>query len=224
MLFLFLTGNPCLFHFFYYFCSIKIELQWNESITYFHGFGYRYNGIVCWEKESNIIIAPKPVVKVRKQTLKMSEYEQSRSIEWLGATYKVVVKREADDSLPLVKVDENTKYHDNKITVRIIRSDGSEFFKRSFTKAAFEKYLDSHTKTSGGLLGIVYVKTEGNNLCFAASVGSPDVMSDEYLPLVVKISKMGEVSISKDQLLDTEGNDSSPSGNSSVDEDDDEGV
>ena len=28
-----------------------------------------------------------------------------------------------------------------------------------------------------GLLGIVYVKTEGNNLCFAASVGSPDVMS-----------------------------------------------
>ena len=63
-----------------------------------------------------------------------------------------------------------------------------------------------------------------NNLCFAASVGSPDVMSDEYLPLVVKISKMGEVSISKDQLLDTEGNDSSPSGNSSVDEDDDEGV
>lgn len=88
----------------------------------------------------------------------MSEYEQSRSIEWLGATYKVVVKREPDDSLPLVKVDENTKYYDNKITVRIIRSDGSEFFKRSFTKAAFEKYLDSHTKASGGLLGIVYVK------------------------------------------------------------------
>ena len=181
--------------------------------------------VSCAEKKkSNIIIAPKPVVKVKKQTLKMSEYEQSRSIEWLGSTYKVVVKREADDSLPLVKVDEYTKYHDNKITVRIIRSDGSEFFKRSFTKAAFEKYLDSHTKASGGLLGIVYVKTEGNNLCFAASVGSPDVMSDEYLPLVVKISKMGEVSISKDQLLDTEGNESSPSGNSSVDEDDDEGV
>ena len=103
--------------------------------------------VSCAEKKkSNIIIAPKPVVKVKKQTLKMSEYEQSRSIEWLGSTYKVVVKREADDSLPLVKVDENTKYHDNKITVRIIRSDGSEFFKRSFTKAAFEKYLDSHTK------------------------------------------------------------------------------
>ena len=49
-------------------------------------------------------------------------------------------------------------------------------------------------------------------------------MSDEYLPLVVKISKLGEVSISKDQLLDTEGNESAPSDNSSVDEDDDEGV
>ena len=75
------------------------------------------------KKKSNIIIAPKPVAKVKKQTLKMSEYEQSRSIEWLGATYKVVVKREADDSLPLVKVDENTKYHDNKINSLYVGSN-----------------------------------------------------------------------------------------------------
>ncbi len=37
------------------------------------------------KKKSNIIIAPKPVVKVtNKPTQKMSEYEQSRDVEWLG--------------------------------------------------------------------------------------------------------------------------------------------
>ena len=47
----------------------------------------------------------------------------------------------------------------------------------------------------GALLGIVYVKAEGDYLYFAASVGSPDVTSDEYVPLVLKISRMGSISI-----------------------------
>ena len=39
---------------------------------------------------------------------------------------------------------------------------------------------------------------------FAASVGSPDKSSDEYVPLVVKISRFGDVSIKKDATLDTQ--------------------
>lgn len=58
-------------------------------------------------------------------------------------------------------------------------------------------------RTWGALLGIVYVKAEGDYLYFAASVGSPDVTSDEYVPLVLKISRMGSISISKDEKLDT---------------------
>lgn len=188
-------------------------------------------GMLCGcaeKKKSNIIIAPKPVAKnPNKPTQKMSNYEQARDIEWLGATYKVVVKRECDTSLPILQLDENNKYFDNKITVSILRKDGTEFFNRSFTKAAFDGYLDNHTKEQGALLGIVYVKAEGDNLCFAASVGSPDVTSDEYVPLVLKISRMGAVSISKDQLLDTDGDDNSqkkPSSSSSEDDDDEEGV
>ena len=80
----------------------------------------------------------------------------------------------------------------------------------------------------GALLGIVFDKAEGDNLCFAASVGSPDITSDEYLPLVLKISRMGAVSISKDQVLDTESGTESTSSASSTSkeelEDDDEGV
>lgn len=182
------------------------------------------------KKKSNIIIAPKPAAKVtNKPTQKMSDYEQARDIEWLGSTYKVIVKSESDSELPIVKLDETTKYYDNKITVRILRQDGTEFFNRSFTKSAFEQYLDRHTKESGALLGIVYVKAEGNNLCFAASVGSPDVTSDEYIPLVLKITNLGAVAITKDQTLDMESsNDDSSSGSkakgASDEEEDEEGV
>lgn len=182
------------------------------------------------KKKSNIIIAPKPAAKVtNKPTQKMSDYEQARDIEWLGSTYKVIVKSESDSELPIVKLDETTKYYDNKITVRILRQDGTEFFNRSFTKSAFEQYLDRHTKESGALLGIVYVKAEGNNLCFAASVGSPDVTSDEYIPLVLKITNLGAVAITKDQTLDMESsNDDSSSGSkakgASSEEEDEDGV
>lgn len=178
------------------------------------------------KKKNNIIIAPKPVAKnPNKPTQKMSNYEQARDVEWLGTTYKVVVKRECDTSLPILQLDENNKYYDNKITVRILRKDGTEFFNRSFTKAAFDGYLDGHTKEQGALLGIVYVKVDGGNLCFAASVGSPDVTSDEYVPLVLKISRMGAVSVQKDHLLDTDGdeNGDSKKNSSTLQTDDNDG-
>lgn len=187
--------------------------------------------VSCAEKKkSKIIIAPKPVEQVtNKPTQEMSGYEQARDVEWLGNHYKVVVKREADHELPIIQLDKTTKYYDNKITIRILRSDGTEFFNRTFTKTAFESYLDKQTKSMGALLGIVFDKAEGNNLCFAASVGSPDITSDEYLPLVLKISRMGAVSISKDQVLDTESASESASSSASSTskedlEDDDEGV
>ena len=187
--------------------------------------------VSCAEKKkSKIIIAPKTVEQVtNKPTQEMSGYEQSRDVEWLGNHYKVVVKRESDHELPVIQLDKTNKYYDNKITIRILRSDGTEFFNRTFTKAAFESNLDKQTKSMGALLGIVFDKAEGDNLCFAASVGSPDITSDEYLPLVLKVSRMGAVSISKDQVLDTESASESASSSASSTskedlEDDDEGV
>ena len=169
----------------------------------------------CTEKKkSNIIIAPKPVAKVvNKATQKMSDYEQTREADWVGSHYKVVVKRSSDKELPVLQLDENTKYYDNRISVKVLRSDGSEFFNRTFTKKDFTSYIDKHTQDMGALLGIVYVKAEGDYLYFAASVGSPDVTSDEYVPMVLKISRMGSISISKDEKLDT---------NASAEEEEDE--
>ena len=160
----------------------------------------------CSEKKrSDVIIAPKPVAPKPKKTQKMSGYEQARDVEWLGSTYKVIVKRESDGCLPLAKGDDNTKYYDNKITVRILRKDGTEFFNRTFLKSDFTGLLDTHTREEGALLGFVFVEADSYELTFAASVGSPDVTSDEYVPLIVKISRLGAVSMGKDTQLDTGG-------------------
>ena len=170
------------------------------------------------KKKSDVIIAPKPEAPKPKKTQAMSGYEQARDVEWLGTTYKIIVKREADTSLPQAQGDDNTKYYDNKITVRILRKDGTEFFNRTFTKSDFSGYLDNDTKEKGALLGIVFVEAAGDNLTFAGSVGSPDITSDEYVPLVVKISRTGAVSIGKDTHLDTGGDDENEKTSSDEDE------
>ncbi|MBP3229936.1 MAG: DUF4738 domain-containing protein, partial [Prevotella sp.] len=74
-----------------------------------------------------------------------------------------------------------------------------------FTKADFASLLDEDTRKNGALLGIVLDKTEENQLRFAASVGSPDVLSDQYVPLLLTITRMGAVSMAKDDRLDSGG-------------------
>ena len=162
----------------------------------------------CKEKKNTgVIITKKPVVVAQHQIMKTGDYAQSRKVDWLGAVYTVETKRVADPSLPVI-ADGNTKYYDNRITVRILRSDGSEFFNRTFTKADFSSYVGK-TYANGALVGIVLDRAEGDNLLFAASVGSPDKMSDEYIPLLMKVSRQGGITISKDTQLDTGSDDAS---------------
>lgn len=154
------------------------------------------------EQKTTQIIVKKQQVAAPKATQKMGDYQQSRPVEWLGAEYTVTVDLKADASLPLVK-EGNQKYYDNRIRLTITRSDNSQFFSREFTKADFSAYLDNAYARNGALLGIVLDKADGDHLVFAASIGSPDKSSDEYLPLVMRISRMGEVSVSRDTQLDT---------------------
>ena len=156
--------------------------------------------------QSNNIIAKKPSKDAPKPTQDMGDYSQDRSVEWLGGTYSIKVMRKADRSLPLATDEGGNKYFDNRITLTILRSDGSEFFKRTFSKADFNKFVDSDYQ-DGALLGIVLDRAEGDCISFAASVGSPDKMSDNYVPLVLKVSRTGGVSISKDTKLDTTSSD-----------------
>ncbi len=158
----------------------------------------------CGSKpESHRIIAPKPVKQKPKATQKIGDYVQVRNIKWLGAKYKVEVKRVADTSLPLADDGAGNKYFDNRITVRILRGDGSEFFSRTFTKSDFNASLEETYRKNSALLGIVLDRAEGDHLIFATSVGSPDKMSDEYLPLLLTITNHGIVTVTKDNQLDT---------------------
>lgn len=167
------------------------------------------------KKAEGDIIAPKPVVVKKKSTQKVGDYSQKREVDWLGAHYIISMERKADESLPLVADEQGNKYFDNRITVEIKRADGSLFFKRTFTKTDFAKCLSNSYGRKGALLGVVFNEVKDNNLYFAASVGSPDIMSDSFVPIVVKLSRTGAMSIYEDTQLDTSAYDNAP-----ADEDD----
>ena len=173
----------------------------------------------CGNKTDNRqMIVPKPAAQKPKATQKIGDYSQTRDVEWLGANYKVTVVRMADTSLSLVDDGAGNKYFDNRITVRILRNNGTEFFHRTFTKADFDTSLEAAYRKNGALLGIVLDKAVGNKLIFAASVGSPDKMSDEYMPLLLKITNLGNVEISRDSELDTGGNNAAKRSNNDVED------
>ena len=67
---------------------------------------------------------------------------------------------------------------------------------------------------------MVFDKAEGDYLFFGASVGHPQ--SDEYIPLVFRLSRMGELTIKRDTQMDSVPEDQVNSNQQATDED--EGV
>ena len=163
------------------------------------------------KKKSNDIIAPKPETPKPQAPIRMQDYKQTKDVMWLGKNYQVEVKRVPDDSLKMVKDETGQKFVDNRISLRVIRADGTVFFSRTFTKAAFDNYLNNDCRQTGILEGLVFDRVEGNNLFFAASVCHPQ--TDEYIPMVVTVSNMGDVGIQPDTDLDTNGGGSTVSDN-----------
>lgn len=169
------------------------------------------------KKKSDDIIAPKAEQPKLQAPIKMQEYNQTTDIKWLDKNYQVEIRRVPDDSLKMVKDETGQKFVDNRISLRILRADGSVFFSRVFTKAAFDACLDNDYRQTGILEGLVYDKVEGTNLFFAASVCHPQ--TDEYIPMVVSVSSLGEVGIRRDTDLDTYGDGNTSSVNANEEED-----
>lgn len=156
----------------------------------------------CGEKKKdNNIITTKKEVKVPATPVRMQEYVQEKKVEWLGGVYTVDIRRSPDDSLAIVKDENGQKFVDNRISLKVSRSDGSVFVNRTFTKASFDAQLTDDYRETGVLEGFVFDKVEGQTLVFAASVCHPQ--TDEYIPLVVKLSRMGDVSVMRDTQMDT---------------------
>lgn len=154
------------------------------------------------KQQEDIIVrkteAPKPQAPIR-----MQEYEQVKDFEWLGKDYQAAIRRMPDDSLSMVKDETGQKFVDNRIMLSIIRSDGSCFFSRTFTKSAFDEVLDDDYRQTGILEGIVFDHAEGDQVFFAGSVCHPQ--TDEYIPLILSVSNFGDVSVKRDDLMDTNG-------------------
>lgn len=158
----------------------------------------------CGEKKKSETIITQRVEKVTPQgPERMQEYNDSRDVAWIGKQYKVTVHRQPGDSLPMVKDETGQKFVDNIISVSVLRADGSQFFSRNFTKSDFLQYLDDDYTKTGILEGLVFDKADGDWLEFAASVCHPH--TDEYIPLVVRLSRMGQLTIQRDTQMDTTG-------------------
>lgn len=153
------------------------------------------------KKENNDIIVPTAEVVKPKAPIGMQPYDQQQEVEWLDKSYQVIINRVADENLHMVQDETGQKFIDNRITLRVIRADGSEFFKKVFIKGDFDSQLDDDYRQTGILEGLVFDKVDGNNLVFAGSVSHPQ--TDEYIPLVVTLSNFGNVSIKRDDQMDT---------------------
>lgn len=155
------------------------------------------------KKKSEDIIAPK-VEKVKPAgPVKMQEYKDTNYVKWVeGRYYHLTVLRQPCDTLPMVKDETGQKFVDNVFQMTVTRRDGSVFFNRKFTKSNFNKYINADFQNTGILEGIVFDKVDGDWLVFAASVAHPQ--TDEYIPLVIKLSRMGVLEISQDTQMDTD--------------------
>lgn len=178
----------------------------------------------CKEKQQQDIIITKKVQveKVPEGTQEMSSFDWSNKVEWGSEAYTVSIKRYADKELPEVKDETGRKYYDNKIDLTIQRPDGSTLLSKTFTKDNFREHLNNSYGKNGALLGLAFDRAEGSSLIFGASVGSPDAMSDEYVPLSVVVSKSGSVKIKADTQLDTSNSSDDGAKKSDGAQDDDE--
>lgn len=160
------------------------------------------------KKKSNDIIAPRIVESVPKEPVRMQDYTDERDVEWIGKQYHVAIHRQPSDSLSMVKDDTGQEFIDNVFTLAVTRADGSMFYSHKFTKKGVVQYLDDYYRKAGIFEGLVFDRVEGDWLILAGSVGLPQ--TDEYIPLVIRLSRTGKLEISRDTQMDTTGDTQEP--------------
>lgn len=146
------------------------------------------------EKKTEDIIVEKVIEKPHDAPVSMEGMQNHGTVKWIGgATYTYTIERSSIDSLGLVE-NNGVKYHDNAIRLTVKRSDGTEFFKKTFTKANFAPALTKQFKDTGILLGMNLDEAEGNELKFVVCIGSPDESNDELYYVLMKLNNFGGTS------------------------------
>ncbi len=155
------------------------------------------------KKKSTDIIAPKPVTIVRHSAPQsMPGFSHTDKVEWLGQEYKVTVKRSSDNNSPTFKDESGKSYYENRLELLIERPDGTEFLKQEFTKNSFQKFVEPQYLAKYTVLGLAVLETEGNSMALLASVGNPDELSDDYVPIKITVSRTGSITMAKSDDLE----------------------
>jgi hypothetical protein len=158
--------------------------------------------VACKDKKNNETIITQRVVKSASTgPIRMPANTDSREVSWIGKTYQLTIHRQPADSLSMVKDDMGQQYIDNVFQLTVARQDGSVFFSQRFVKNDFARLIGDDFRKTGILEGFVFDKADGDWLVFGASVGHPQ--TDEYIPLVIRLSRMGVLEVRQDQEMDT---------------------
>ena len=170
----------------------------NIAILLILSFGLTFATTSCKEKKKDdgiTVKIPKEPEKP-KGTIAKDSIDDSNIVDWGGEQYTVNTLRKADKNLPTIK-DEATgdKYYDNRVSLEILRQDGSVAFSKSFTKENFKEHIEKALYSSFSLLAMTYMETEGGSLKFVVGVGEPDDNSENYITLQLLLNKNGGMTV-----------------------------
>jgi len=159
------------------------------------------------KKQSTDIITTKYVPKKPQPPIAMPSETTTKNVTWMDKPYTVVINRTASDSLSQVKDENGQPYIDNRVEIVVTRADGSVFFKKVFTKASFNAYIDESFRKNGILAGIQYDEIDSKGMEFSVVVGLPDALDDVFVPLELVVDRFANIAISRDDDMDMRGND-----------------
>lgn len=148
------------------------------------------------EKKAEDIVAKMPTESKKEAGPQKREASHwSQTIEWRGATYTVRIDREPDSAL--VADESGQKYYDNRVTLQVLRADGTAFVDKTFHKSDFLAAAKGQYAKSGVLLGMVFDRAKADCLVFGGSIGNPNPDSEEFVPLSISIDPMGKVTVTE---------------------------
>lgn len=159
----------------------------------------------------SIIVIRKPKAVEAKGPFTTRQFDRNEPVHWLDKDYSVQIGCHADSALAQVEYD-GRMYYDNRISVKVVRPDGSVFFDRVFTKESFSAYMPAESRSRFVLLSIIEDarNTTDEALVLSAAVGEPDDASDLATPLSIFITPQGEVTVRKANLMDDSVEEGSP--------------
>ena len=159
-------------------------------------------GVSCGNKKKTdyIIVHEEETPAPKKPTIISTEAQTaSETVDWNGKNYTFHISKSPDKDLPTVSNEEGQKFYDNKADLKVVDSEGSTLFSRTFRKSSFEQYLPASFMKNGILEGFVYDSVDNGRLQFIASVAYPE--TDEYVLFDIRLSKDGNITIVKDNRM-----------------------